>query len=137
MVWLHGSFNFYLITFYLKYFQGNIYVNSMCFASADFIAYLCSGMVLKFFMIRQGFALSYSMALFGGTMILIFTNTNSTWLIPVLVSFSRVGAAMSFNIGYVSVSRLFPTQFTTTAFGIVNMVSHLITIGAPMVAETP
>jgi hypothetical protein len=49
MVWMHGSFNFYLITFYLKYFPGNIYVNSMCFASADFIAYMMSGMVLKKF----------------------------------------------------------------------------------------
>ena len=42
---------------------------------------------------------------------------------------------MSFNIGYVSVSRLFPTNYVTTALGIVNLVSHLITIAAPMVAE--
>ena len=42
---------------------------------------------------------------------------------------------MSFNIGYVSVSRLFPTCYVTTALGIVNLVSHLITIAAPMVAE--
>ena len=52
MVWLHGSFNFYLITFYLKSFPGNIFVNSMCFASADLIAYMSCGIVLKYFMIR-------------------------------------------------------------------------------------
>lgn len=52
MVWLHGSFNFFLITFYLKYFPGNIYINSMCFASADLIAYMSSGIVLKYFFIR-------------------------------------------------------------------------------------
>lgn len=52
MVWLHSSFNFYLITFYLKSFPGNMFVNSICFASADMIAYLCSGVVIKFFMIR-------------------------------------------------------------------------------------
>jgi len=54
-----------------------------------------------------------------------------------LVAFCRMGGAMSFNIGYVSVSRLFPTQYTTTVFGIVNFFSHLITIGSPIVAELP
>ena len=42
---------------------------------------------------------------------------------------------MSYNIGYISVSRLFPTKFVATVFGIVNMVSHSITVGAPLVAE--
>lgn len=42
---------------------------------------------------------------------------------------------MSFNIGYVSVARLFPTNFVATVFGIVNFFSHSITVGAPMVAE--
>lgn len=44
---------------------------------------------------------------------------------------------MSFNIGYVSVARLFPTNFVATVFGIVNFFSHSITVGAPMVAELP
>lgn len=44
---------------------------------------------------------------------------------------------MSFNIGYVSVARLFPTKYIATVFGIVNFVSHSFTIGAPMVAELP
>lgn len=52
MVWLHGSFNFYMLTFYLKYFPGNIFVNAMSFAAADLIAYSCSGIVLKLFSIR-------------------------------------------------------------------------------------
>lgn len=42
---------------------------------------------------------------------------------------------MNFNIGYVSVARLFPTQFQATVFGVVNFVAHCITIGAPLVAE--
>lgn len=135
MVWLHGSFNFYLITFYLKSFPGNIFVNSMCFASADIIAYLCTGLVLKFLKIKQGLAFSYSLSFLSGIFYLVNYKTEVGWLIPTMIAFSRVGASMSFNIGYVSISRLFPTEFITTAMGIVNLVSHLITIGAPMVAE--
>ena len=135
MIWLLGSFNFYLITFYLKSFPGNIYINSMCFAGADLIAYMSSGFVLKFLTISKGLFFSYSLSLVGGLTYLLNYQTESTWLIPVLVCFSRIGGSMSFNIGYVSVARLFPTNFVTTVFGIVNFVSHGITVGAPMVAE--
>lgn len=44
---------------------------------------------------------------------------------------------MNFNIGYVSVGRLFPTQYQATVFGTVNFVAHCLTIAAPMVAELP
>lgn len=135
MCWLHGSFNFYLITFYLKKFPGNIYINSMCFAMADLLAYMSSGIVLKFFMVRQGLFFSYSVSLIAGLLYLANYNTQSTWLIPALVALSRIGGSMSFNIGYVSVSRLFPTNYVTTVFGIVNFFSHMITVGAPVVAE--
>lgn len=46
--WLFASFNFYLITFYLKYFPGNVFVNSLCFAVADALAFSSSGMFLRF-----------------------------------------------------------------------------------------
>ena len=137
MVWMHGSFNFYLITFYLKSFPGNMFVNAICFACADLIAYMCSGIVLKFFKIRQGLTFSYLVSLIAGGIYLFSYKTTNKWLIPLLVGISRAGGAMSFNIGYVSVSRLFPTQLVATVFGIVNTVSHLITIGAPLVAEAP
>lgn len=47
LIWLMSSFNFYLITFYLKSFPGSIYVNSICFAGADMIAFMSSGIILK------------------------------------------------------------------------------------------
>jgi len=135
MCWLHASFNFYLITFYLKKFPGNIYINSMCFACADLLAYMSSGLVLKYFMVRQGLFFSYSVSLIAGLLYLANYNTTKVWLIPALVAISRIGGSMSFNIGYVSVSRLFPTNYVTTVFGIVNFFSHIITVGAPVVAE--
>jgi len=42
---------------------------------------------------------------------------------------------MSFNTVYVSNNRLFPTFFLTTSFGIVNFISHILAVGAPMIAE--
>ena len=65
---------------------------------------------------------------------MIFYRTDLPWVIPVLLCV-RVGGAMSFNIGYVSVARLFPTRFVATVFGLVNLVANFFTIAAPMVAE--
>jgi hypothetical protein len=136
-VWLLSSFNFYLITFYLKYFPGNVYLNSLCFACADMCAFLCSGLILKYQPVSRALCLSYSASLLAGILYLIMFRTSLSWVIPVLVTFSRVGGSMSFNIGYVSVARLFPTQFVSCVFGIVNFVAHLITVGAPLIAEAP
>jgi len=135
MCWLLSSFNFYLITFYLKSFPGNIYVNSLCFAGADMLAYVSSGVLLSKITVSQGFTLSYALSVFGGVLYLLFYTSSNEFVIPVIVTFTRIGGSMSFNIGYISVARLFPTEFVATVFGIVNMIAHMLTVGAPMVAE--
>ena len=141
LIWLLSSFNFYMITFYLKSFPGNIYINSACFAAADMIAYLSSGIVLSKTTIRQGLTFSYSLSCIASFVYLfVYTRAQSDekvekYVIPIIIGFCRIGGSMSYNIGYISVARLFPTEFVATVFGIVNFVSHLITVGAPIVAE--
>eukprot|EP00352_Strombidinopsis_acuminata_P000143 CAMPEP_0176341630 /NCGR_PEP_ID=MMETSP0126-20121128/2532_1 /TAXON_ID=141414 ORGANISM="Strombidinopsis acuminatum, Strain SPMC142" /NCGR_SAMPLE_ID=MMETSP0126 /ASSEMBLY_ACC=CAM_ASM_000229 /LENGTH=88 /DNA_ID=CAMNT_0017686563 /DNA_START=1371 /DNA_END=1637 /DNA_ORIENTATION=+ len=44
---------------------------------------------------------------------------------------------MAYNIGYVSVNKLFPTKFIATVYGIVNMAAHVIACASPLVAEIP
>jgi hypothetical protein len=142
-VWLHGSFNFYMITFYLKYFPGNIFVNAMCFAGADLTAYTLSGVVLKFFNVRTGLTFSYIVSALGGIAYISYVSfipneeDRQKFMVPILVALCRVGGSMSFNIGYVSVARLFPTEYVTTVFGIVNLVSHSVAVLAPIMAEVP
>ena len=138
LVWLLGSFNLYLITFFLKYFPGNVYLNSICFACADILAFLSSGFVLKFLRINIGLVMSYSISFVASIFYFFnYVNPSNSWVIPLIISFTRFGGMMSFNVAYVSVSRLFPTALVTTVFGIVNFMSHIITVGAPVVAELP
>ena len=42
---------------------------------------------------------------------------------------------MQFNITIVSVNRLFPTQLTTTAYGVCNFLAHSLACFSPFVAE--
>lgn len=45
----------------------------------------------------------------GGISYLLCYEAASGYTIPIIVCISRLGGAMNFNIGYVSVARLFPT----------------------------
>lgn len=42
---------------------------------------------------------------------------------------------MSFNTVYITHQKLFPTKFAASTYGICNLIGHLVTIGAPLVAE--
>ena len=43
MVWSMCLFNLYLLVFFVKYFPGNVFANSLTFAFTDMIALLLSG----------------------------------------------------------------------------------------------
>ena len=44
---------------------------------------------------------------------------------------------MAFNIGYISVPRLFPIKFQSTIYAIVNFSAHIVACLAPLLAEIP
>ena len=126
-------FNFYLITFYLKYFPGSIFKNSIWFAVSDFLSYFISGNILKRTSTQRTLLISYVLSGTGSLIYLMFY-----WdvrLVPVFIIMCRVGNSMAFNTVYVSNNRLFPTKYLASTYGIVNFISHLYAVGAPLTAE--
>jgi len=133
VAWTVSSFNFYLITFYLKYFRGNIYENSLVFAASDFVGYIVSGFVMKKTTTRWALVIGTSLSGAGGLMYMFLYRVVD--LVPVMITFARVGNTMGFNVIYCANARLFPTKFVATSFGIANFIARVLTIGAPLVAE--
>ena len=108
-------FNFYLIIFYLKYFPGNIFTNSICFAAADLLSYTISSFIVRKTTTTKALVLAYTISLIGAGLYLVCHHVDP--LIPVLVILSRVGNSMSFNTIYVTNNRLFPVTLMATSFG--------------------
>ena len=79
--------------------------------------------------IRVGSAIAST----GGLCYLFFFNHIN--LVPMMLCFSRVGQSMIFNITIISVTRLFPTLYVATAYGVVNFCAHLFACLAPFTAE--
>ena len=136
IVWSCAMFNFYLLTFYLKYFPGSIFENSLYFALSDFISFLISGTILK----KSDnpnitLLLSFGLSIMGSLLYLTFYWQAS--LVPIFIIMSRMGNSMAFNTVYVSHNRYFPTRYLSSTYGLINFVSHLIAVAAPLLAEVP
>ena len=128
-----SSFNFYMLTFFLKYFPGNIFENSLCFACSDLLAFTLSGVVIKYTRVTNGFRLAFIISSVGAILYLLFQKERS--FIPIFVCLCRIGVTMAFNLGYISVPRLFPIKFQSTVYAVVNFFAHLIACIGPVVAE--
>lgn len=133
LLYSQSAFNFFLLTFYLKYFPGNLFQNATYFAFSDFIAFISAGIILKYNPISTAIRIAALIAMVGGGGYLVFYTNLS--LVPVTLSLARIGCSMMFNISIISVSRLFPTNLVSTAYGFANLSSHIFACLSPFAAE--
>lgn len=134
--WTSSSFNYYIMTFYLKYIPGNIYVNTSLSCFAEIIAYICSGFIMNLFGVKLSFMISFAVAAVGGILLVIFFNAEGA-LIATFVLFAKFGISFAFNISYLATPKMFPTILSSTAFGICNLFARFSTILSPLIAELP
>lgn len=133
LLYAEGTFNFYLLSFYLKYFPGNIFANSTYFACSDLVAFVAAGTLLNYTTMKVTLRIASVIAMTGGLMYLFLSTKED--LIPFMICFSRIGQSMIFNTTLICVNRLFPTLFIANAYGIVNFIAHTIACLSPFVAE--
>ena len=89
VLYMEATFNYYLLSFYLKYFPGSIFENAGIFALSDFGAFIIAGVVLKLVSIPNAFRIALSSAFTGG-MLYLCTSDNAG-LVPVFICLARVG----------------------------------------------
>lgn len=94
-----------------------------------------SGVIIKYAKVTRALAIAFLISSLGGILFLMFSSIIT--LVPIFVVLSRIGVTMAFNLGYISVPRLFPIKFQSTVFAAVNLFAHLIACFAPIVAEIP
>ena len=134
IIWSMCSFNFYMLTFFMKYFPGNIFENSLSFAISDVIAFTMSGLIIKYTTVVRGYQVAFVISTVGGVLYVLFSATFEG-MIPIFICLARMGVTMAYNMGYVSVPKLFPTKFQSTVYAVVNLFAHLVACSAPLVAE--
>lgn len=99
--WTCAAFNFYLIVFYLKYLNGNIFLNTSMSSIADQIGHLIAGLVMNKFGVKLAFTSFFLVSAAGGILLLSFFNTSDI-LISIFVLFSKMGISGVFGLVYVA-----------------------------------
>ena len=99
--WTCGSFNYYIMTFYLKYIPGNIFVNTSLASIAELCAYFGSSAVMGAFGPKLSYMISFVLAAAGGIFMVIFFNADDV-LIAVFVLFAKFGISFVFNLSYLA-----------------------------------
>ena len=131
--WTVSSFDYYLITFLLKYIPGNIYVNTTISCLSEVVADIVSGWLMAVLGIRLSFLIAFVVGTAGGVMMIFLYNYNSAMAVFVLLS--KFGIAFAFNTAYLATPMVFPVILTSTAFGLCNLIARFITIASPIIAE--
>ena len=134
--WTSSSFNYYLITFFLKYIPGNIYLNTSLACIAELVAYAISGAIMKVFGTKLSFMIAFILAGRGGILLNLFFNS-SGGVIATFVLFTKFGVSFAFNISYLATPQMFPTALCATAFGVCNLFARFSTVLSPLVSELP
>lgn len=89
ILYMEATFNYYLLTFYLKYFPGSIFVNAGIFALSDLAAYAIAGILIKCVSIPNAFRIALGTAFTGG--MLYLCTSNNVNLVPIFICLARVG----------------------------------------------
>ena len=134
--WTVSSINYYVMTFYLKYIPGSVYLNTSLSCIAEIIAYIGSGLVMNTFGVKLSFIISFILAGAGGILLVIFFQADG-YLIGVFVLFAKFGISFAFNIAYLATPQMFPIALCSTAFGICNIFARFSTVLSPLIAELP
>ena len=124
-----------MITFFLKYIPGNIYVNTSIASMAELCAYIVSGYLMSWMGVKISYIVAFVVASTGGLLMLFFFKMTS--LMSVFTLLSKFGVSFAFNISYLGTPQLFPVSLTSTAFGICNVFARCFSTLSSVIAEFP
>ena len=133
LVWTVSSFNFYLLSFQVKYFPGNFNVNMLILNISDCLAYGISGYLFTKFRAKVLFLVLFILASLASVGIVFSGASDFTFCIFVMVA--RLSISGAFNLVYVAHPKMFPTLFSVTSIGFTNIVTRIFTFFAPLLAE--
>ena len=137
LTWQALGFTYTLVSFELKYLQGDIFMNSYNSAIAEIIAKLGAGVVLIRLGVKPLFATAFIIAFLGAINLLQLSSHADPIYASILIMMTKFGVSMGWVAACLSMIELFPSSLVATAFGICNVMNKSVAMIAPLVAEMP
>ena len=134
VVWVTGSFCYYLISYQFKYMKGNIFIFGIISGLSDILACSLTAFLHEAMGFNKALILSYVLAIYG-MVALILVPTEDQLLLSLFILGSKFGISSVFNLAYLGNQLLFPVSMIATSYGVCNAFSRIFTALAPSIAE--
>lgn len=118
----------------MKYIRGNFYINNHVGAISEIIAFMTSGILIKFFGLKTSLVASYMIACIGMLALLLTTTMNQLYL-SIFIMMCKFGISCAKSTAHLANYQIFPVGIVATVFGICNIVSRVSTIFSSYVGE--
>lgn len=145
LCWLTASFNYFMLSFLIKYFPGNIYANGLMSSISEMSGDLTIGLIYAKIGTKATYYTTLGLATLGGLGMVYYElstgffgdnpDHRAAWMFPALVLICKFGTSAVYNVNYISNFDLFPSVFAVSALGFGDFLGSFVTIFAPEVAE--
>ena len=137
MCWCSMSSSFNVLSFFMKYLPGDIYMNSGVSGLSCFI-FLFSHILFKHFSSKKTLVISFMITLFAALILIILSCLSciNPFNFSLILLISRCGISLATCFIFVIHTELFSTGFLATSYGICNFFARGVTLFAPLVAES-
>ena len=135
LCWQALGFTNTLVSFEMKYLDGDIFINSYTAALAEAVAKLGAGVVLVRLGSKPLFAAAFLIAFIGAFNLVYLASGADPILASIFIMMTKFGVSMGWVAACMCLIELFPSRFVATAFGFCNVSCKLVAMIAPIVAE--
>lgn len=134
-VWSTTSAGYYLINFNMKYVGGSVINNIYASVSSEIIASLVASVIFSYLGSKPSLILFFFISgVAGGIATFEF---ESPALITSIILLAKFGISAAYCVIYITTAKIFPTEYSATAFGICNIFARIITAFIPLIIEFP
>ncbi len=128
--WIVASFSYYLAYFFLKYLEGEVFINSIVAALSEMTSYMLTGVLFDKLGIKRSYLTYFLLSAFGATLYYSFAHLHRS-LVPILLLLTMYGVSASCMTNWLTNARLFPVIYASSTFGIASFFARLSNILAP------
>ncbi|CAI2363436.1 unnamed protein product [Moneuplotes crassus] len=127
-----GSFNYYMVGFYIKYVGDNIYINILASTSSEIAGNFAFAFIQKCIGSKKSLIVCFMLSLASAIPLLF---VNNSIVIAICVFSGKFFIEGGFTVAYFVNPEIFHPLFVPFSFGLCNFVARIFTIFAPQVAE--
>lgn len=130
--WISTSFNNYLLSFNIRNFGGDLYINAWAFGLSGILGKIIAGFLRKYFSTKLSLLIMLVIVCMFGFGLIFFKNA---YIVALCIGMIELGIGGSFTLVYFVTTEYFPPLFTAFAFAVCQVGARFTTIASYVLSD--